>query len=93
MKDEKDSGTMDFLSSKETPANCFNCCQLSATCGGWYCDTHNIFLHEQIHPEDIGHGGNGCKEHRYKNEPIFIGIDLSEGKSSTHYSAVKNNKD
>lgn len=41
-------------------SSCWDCFHLGATAGGWHCDEHNIFLHEQIKKNDVGHGGNGC---------------------------------
>lgn len=93
MKDKKDPGTIDFLPGKEIARNCWNCNHLSATVGGWHCMEHNIFLHEQTHHKNVGHGGNGCDKYLQKKPPIFIGVDLARDKDSTHYTEIKNNKD
>jgi len=40
---------------------CWDCEALEATVGGWHCLFHNVFLHEQVKPGDVGRGGDGSK--------------------------------
>jgi len=49
--------------------NCWECEALKATVGGWHCLLHNVFLHEQVKEDDVGHGGDGCTT-KYPPAPV-----------------------
>jgi len=68
--------------------NCWDCPKLKATVGGWYCEEHNVFLYEQTSPDDVGHGGNGCENHK----PVLIGVDVASEKDFSVQVHIQNNK-